>query len=347
MIGLLNHDSPGAPLTQPLAGLIEEVALMFERQLASELHPVNALCAHVERYRGKMLRPTLVLVTGMATSPIGGEGISELVETPSEAGALGVRRGHLVLAAVVEMIHMATLVHDDVLDEAEIRRGAATINHLRGNEAAVILGDFLISNAFHLCSTLAEPAINLALGAVTNTVCAGELQQLHHRNNEELDEATYFDIIRRKTASLIGACCELGATISGAPDSVVAAMRRFGEVLGTAFQIQDDLLDITGEESAAGKTLGRDLDKGKLTLPLIRHVAASSPAQRAEFLMALKRGDVMAIRAQLLHSGAVNSSRATADALIADAKRELLCLPTSPARTVLDALADAVTRRTS
>jgi len=336
MIGMLNLDAPNAQLAQPLPEMLDEVSLIFERQLASELSAVNALCAHVERYRGKMLRPTLVLVSGMAT-------------TQREAAShepFNSRR-HLVLAAVVEMIHMATLVHDDVLDEAQVRRSGATLNHLRGNEAAVMLGDFLISNAFHLCSTLGDSNINLALGAITNTVCTGELVQLHNRNNFDIDEATYFDIIRRKTASLIGACCEMGAMLSDAPDPTTAAMRRFGEALGIAFQIQDDLLDLTGEETTVGKTLGKDLDKGKLTLPIIRHLAAVNDHKRAVALETITSGDVNALRRQLRGSGAVESSQATAAALVQNAKDELAAMSLSPAGALLDALADAVIDRKS
>ena len=342
MFGMLNLDEPHARLAQPLAELLDEVALIFERQLASELSAVNALCTHIERYRGKMLRPTLVLVTGMACAPgSGGSGGSGGHETMPPS----VSRRHLVLAAVVEMIHMATLVHDDVLDEADVRRNAATLNHLRGNEAAVMLGDFLISNAFHLCSTLGDPAINLALGAITNTVCTGELVQLHHRHNFELDEATYFDVIRRKTASLIGACCELGASLAEAPPTTAAALRRFGEALGIAFQIQDDLLDLTGEEATVGKTLGKDLDKGKLTLPIIRHLAAIDEDKRVIALEAITQRDVHALRKLLRASGAVESSRATAEALVANAKNELKAITLAPAGTLLEALADAVVNR--
>lgn len=335
MIGMLNLDEPEAQLARRLPELLDEVALIFERQLASELSAVNALCTHVERYRGKMLRPTLVLVSGMATGKRGAP--------PGDEPA--VTRRHLVLAAVVEMIHMATLVHDDVLDEAEVRRSGATLNHLRGNEAAVMLGDFLISNAFHLCSTLTEPAVNLALGAVTNTVCTGELVQLHHRNNFDLDEATYFDIIRRKTGSLIGACCELGAAVSEAPESTAAGLRRFGESLGIAFQIQDDLLDLTGEETTVGKTLGKDLDKGKLTLPIIRHLAAVSERKRGAALEMIEARDLGALRLQLRESGAVESTRATAEALVTNAKNELRDISLSPAGALLEALADAVINR--
>src|SRR3954470_17406277 len=170
MTGMLDTDATHRHVATLLREQLEQVTLIFERQLASDMSAVNTLCRHVERYRGKMLRPTLVLLSGLAA---GGE--------PCDGSALTEK--HRIIAAVTEMIHMATLVHDDVLDEALIRRQGATVNHLWGNETAVILGDYLISNAFHLCSTAGDPAINLALGQITNTLCEGELVQLHHRND--------------------------------------------------------------------------------------------------------------------------------------------------------------------
>ena len=222
-----------ADVHPPIAALIEEqlqqVSIIFERQLASDLSAVNALCLHIENYRGKMLRPTLVLLSGLAGGVL-----------PCNGSSLSIK--HRTIAAVAEMIHMATLVHDDVLDEADIRRGGSTVNRLWGNETAVMLGDYLISNAFHLCSTVDDPSINLTLGEVTNTLCEGELIQLYHRNDCGLDEETYLEIIRRKTASLIAECCRLGASISGADPRICDAMKNYGGALGVAFQIQDDLL---------------------------------------------------------------------------------------------------------
>jgi octaprenyl-diphosphate synthase len=332
MPGLIDHPSLHEPLSALLSEQLAEVTLVFERQLASDLSAVNALCMHVERYRGKMLRPTLVLLGGLAA---GGE--------PCDGTALLER--HRVVAAVVEMIHMATLVHDDVLDEAEIRRRGATVNHLRGNEAAVMLGDYLISNAFHLCSTMGDPSINLALGEVTNTICAGELVQLHHRDDYSIDEATYFEIIRRKTASLIGACGRLGGALGGAAPELCRSLDRFGESLGIAFQIQDDLLDITGDQRIVGKSLGQDLAKGKLTLPVIRHLAEAGQADRGCALRLIERRDAEGLRRQLLDGGAVESTRRTAAELVRVARLELDALPESAARDYMRELADSVVTR--
>ena len=316
-------------LTARLGRDLDDVAVVFERQLASELSAVNTLCLHVERYRGKMLRPMLVMLSGM---------LFRDADAPTSAA-------HHVVGAVTEMIHMATLVHDDVLDEAEVRRRGATINHLWGNEAAVMLGDYLISNAFHLCSTLGRPEINLTLGAVTNTLCEGELLQLHHRGDYAVDRATYTEIITRKTASLIGACCALGAQLAGATDEQQAMMREIGIVLGLAFQIQDDLLDLLGDESVVGKSLGRDLEKGKLTLPLIVALEASDPASRAALLRLLEARDTAGIRAHLDATGAIDVARTAARDAVDDASARLLTLPDSPARRLFLDLARAIVER--
>ena len=321
---MISTGSEGLGLSQ-LAPLLAEVGKAFERQLASDLPPVNTLCRHVERYRGKMLRPTMVFLCGQAFGPVG--------------------ERHVIVAATCEMIHMATLVHDDVLDEAEVRRKGHTVNHLRGNEVAVMLGDYLISNAFHLCSRAGDPALNLRLGEVTNTLCEGELVQLSHRDDLSLDERTYFEIVRRKTAVLIGACCELGAQLSGAPADAVAALRRFGEGIGVAFQIQDDLLDLEGRQDVVGKSLGRDLEKGKLTLPVIIHLAQASGEVRERTIEAIRARDGAALLAELTASGSLAAARSRAVELVAAARTELRHVPAGVSRDALDAAAMAIVHR--
>ncbi len=321
---MISTGSEGLGLSQ-LAPLLAEVGKAFERQLASDLPPVNTLCRHVERYRGKMLRPTMVFLCGQAFGPVG--------------------ERHVIVAATCEMIHMATLVHDDVLDEAEVRRKGHTVNHLRGNEVAVMLGDYLISNAFHLCSRAGDPALNLRLGEVTNTLCEGELVQLSHRDDLSLDERTYFEIVRRKTAVLIGACCELGAQLSGAPADAVAALRRFGEGIGVAFQIQDDLLDLEGRQDVVGKSLGRDLEKGKLTLPVIIHLAQASGEVRERTIEAIRSRDGVALLAELTASGSLAAARSRAVELVAAARTELRHVPAGVSRDALDAAAMAIVHR--
>lgn len=332
---MLNLDARHQPIVALLSEQLHLVTLIFERQLASDMSAVNTLCMHVEQYRGKMLRPTLVLLSGMASAGDGGDGAT-LTEK------------HRIVAAVVEMIHMATLVHDDVLDESQVRRRGATVNHLWGNETAVMLGDYLISNSFHLCSTIGDPSVNLALGAVTNTLCEGELVQLHHRNNYSIDREMYMEVVGRKTASLIGECCRLGGLLSGASDEVCAALARFGSGLGVAFQIQDDLLDLVGDPAILGKPLGQDLEKGKLTLPIIDHLARADQTERGETLHLIMRGsaaDAASLRVRLIESGAVARTIDTALQLVRQAKTELPRLPEGPARNLLAELANNVVTR--
>lgn len=252
---MINLDPRHERIAAPLAEALGEVSRIFERQIASDFPAVADLCGHVARYRGKMLRPTLTLLSGASAS--GGD------LSVFEQDAL------LRLSGVVEMIHMATLVHDDVLDEADDRRGGATVNRLRGNETAVMLGDYLISNAFHLAASIGDADLTERLGEVTNTLCEGELVQLHHRDDLGLDFPTYIEIVRRKTAVLVGACGRLGGRIVGGDPDTVEALGQFGERLGIAFQVRDDILDLEGDLEVVGKSVGRDLAKGKLTLPMI------------------------------------------------------------------------------
>lgn len=322
---------PDTALAADIAAGLARAETLFESQLSSSFPAVNDLCRHVARYRGKMLRPTLVIVSGLAFTEDG--------ETLSGE--------HDVIAATVEMIHMSTLVHDDVLDEAEIRRRGATVNHLHGNEMAVMLGDYLISNAFHLCSRVGDPALNLRLGEVTNTLCEGELVQLSRRHDLTLDENTYFEIVRRKTAALVGVSCELGAMLAGAEASASAAMRLFGESLGVAFQIQDDLLDLLGDEQTVGKSIGRDLEKGKLTLPMIMHIARTTGADRSSALRAIEAKDGAALRTMLMRSGAIEAARARAVEIVEDAKRGLPATRRTHSRELLLELADRVVARNS
>src|SRR5687768_4858252 len=211
-----------AALTECIAPQMAAVERLFHEELTSDLAPVNTLIKHVSRFRGKMLRPMLVLLSGQA--------VGKLTDA------------HVTLATVVEMVHMATLVHDDVLDEAELRRKGATINHLRGNEAAVLLGDYLISHSYHLCSSLNSQLASRLIARTTNQVCEGELLQIDNRNNIDLDEETYLEIITRKTASLCATSALLGAKLAGAPEPLVGRMELYGLSLGIAFQIQDDIL---------------------------------------------------------------------------------------------------------
>ncbi len=231
-------------LGQWLADELGAVSKTILSHLHNDHDGVNELCGELAAYRGKMLRPSLVLLSWRS------------VCTQQSQCSDNVAK----IAAVVELIHLATLVHDDVLDEASIRRGEKTIHCLRGNEAAVMLGDYLLSSAFHLCSTVQNPSLNLLLGDVSRTVCAGEMMQLYHRNNIDLHIDDYYKIIQDKTASLISASCTMGGLLGGASDHILASLAAFGNAVGVAFQIRDDLLDILGEPSLTGKGSGIDLE---------------------------------------------------------------------------------------
>jgi octaprenyl-diphosphate synthase len=316
-------------VTEAIAPQLAEVEQLFHAELATDLKCVNTLVRHVSRFRGKMLRPTLVLLSGKAAG--------------------GLRAEHTVIATVVEMVHMATLVHDDVLDEAELRRRGATINHLRGNEAAVLLGDYLISHSYHLCSSLGSQQASRSIARTTNLVCEGELLQLENRDNYDLTEQTYLDIINRKTAVLCGTCCQLGAAFAGAGEATARKLEMYGLSIGQAFQIQDDILDLVGDPRAVGKTLGIDIEKGKLTLPMI-HFLRSAPAEHRALLRSLLASDdpgdkVEKIRNLILPSDSLDYARDFAGRLVARAKQALTELPLTDARRALEVMADFVIDR--
>jgi octaprenyl-diphosphate synthase len=317
--------------TECVAKELEAVEQRFHDELSTDLRCVNTLVRHVARFRGKMLRPMLVLLTGKAAAADGRIGDA-----------------HLTLATVVEMVHMATLVHDDVLDEAELRRKGATINHLRGNEAAVMLGDYLISHSYHLCSSLDSQFASRLIAHTTNQVCEGELLQIDNRHNLELDEGTYTKIITRKTAVLCAACCTLGATYAEASPEVVEKMGDYGMSLGIAFQIQDDILDLLGDQTQVGKTLGSDITKGKLTLPMI-HFLRTAPVEHRQLLRSLLGSrdaeKLEQIRNLILPSRSVDYARGVAEKLVERARVALEVVPDSDARRTLDVMAEFVIAR--
>jgi octaprenyl-diphosphate synthase len=317
-----------AKLTECIQPQLDAVDALFHEELSSELACVSTLVRHVSRFRGKMLRPCLTLLAGKACGEL--------------------RDAHIVVATVVEMVHMATLVHDDVLDDAELRRKGATINHLRGNEAAVLLGDFLISHSYHLCSSLDSQFASRLIGRTTNQVCEGELLQIDNRRNYDLDEETYLRIITLKTATLCAACCTLGARLAGADADTVANLEIYGESLGTAFQIQDDILDLLGDVATVGKTLGSDIEKGKLTLPIIhflRHAPAEHRALMRSLLQIAAPDRVERIRNLILPSGSIAYAQKRARQLVARAIAALDILPASEARSVLETMARFVVDR--
>lgn len=322
-----------APLTDlyaPVRAALDEAERVFDAELASDLPIVNELCGRVRLYRGKMMRPALLLLCGEATNSLTAD--------------------HPTLAAVVEMVHMATLVHDDVLDLADERRREPTICSTEGNVGAVLLGDYLISHAFHLCSGLNDQHAARRVGATTNRVCEGELLQNSESGNDRLGEDQYLDIIERKTGALTAVACELGAWAAGGDDRTVSALASFGSSVGVAFQIVDDVLDIVGDRREMGKTLGIDLALGKLTLATIhclRH--ADSATQHA--LGAAVRGeaavDAGQLRGWLTETDSIDYALGVATEHVQHALRQLQLLPASNAKESLGALAEFIIHRRS
>ncbi len=316
-----------AEIDEYLRADLSRALAVFDAELQSDQPLIGEMLTRLRGYSGKLLRPRLVLLAGRACGDL--------------------RQEHFVLAAVVEMIHMATLVHDDVLDEADLRRREHTINHGWGNQAAVLFGDYLISHAYHLCSTLGS-AVARRVAAATNVVCEGEMTQIALRGRFDLDEATYLDIIRRKTAALTCVSCELGASTAGAAPPLAAALAAFGEELGVAFQIADDLLDLTSSDAELGKTAGRDADLRKITLPVIRFLATAAPPDRQRLLDTLSSNHASItprVRETLAVADSLEYARATARRLLGSAIGRLSVLPPSSAREALATLAEHVLQR--
>ncbi|MBX6392580.1 MAG: polyprenyl synthetase family protein, partial [Burkholderiales bacterium] len=207
------------------------------------------------------------------------------------AGACGYRGPHhYELAAVVEFIHTATLLHDDVVDESELRRGRQTANAVFGNAASVLVGDFLYSRAFQMMVGVGSMRVMEVLADATNTIAEGEVLQLLNVHNVDVTEQSYLEVIRRKTAKLFEASCRLAAILADAPPEIEAGLAAYGMHLGTAFQVIDDVLDYSGDLSATGKNLGDDLNEGKPTLPLIHAMRHGTPEQAAIVREAIQSG---------------------------------------------------------
>ncbi len=349
MQGVLDIPQELAGLEELIFSSLPRVETVFAGQLVSDLPPVDEMCSYIERYRGKMLRPTLVLLCGAAANPEIDAHLS------NNAHDQLITNAHVICGAVCEMVHMATLVHDDVLDEAEIRRRGQTINMLKGNEVSVILGDYLIASAYELCSSLDSPVPSQIVGNASAVMCTGELLQLHNRENLSLDEATYIEILERKTAALIGAACELGALSTLGFDqsthSTTLALKGFGQKLGIAFQIQDDVLDLLGTEETVGKSVGKDLEKGKLTFPVIHHLEKTGVMDGTRSLMLLQKaasGDTSVfpeITEAIKSTGSIQATQELAESYVQQAKDALDILPASAGRSMLELIADAVIQR--
>jgi len=236
-------------IVEPVEPFLETVALRLSAQVREFDPSIAAYADYALAAQGKQLRPALVALSANAAGRVDDS--------------------HAKVAVIIEMVHLATLVHDDILDEAELRRGRRTLASNWGNEIAVLLGDCLFAQALKLAASFPTTEVCRAVSSAVNTVCTGEIVQTRRRRDFKFTRAEYFRIIEMKTAELFALSCDLGAYLSGAPAGQRAGLRDFGRALGTAYQIYDDCLDLFGSEATAGKSLGTDLIKGKLTLPLL------------------------------------------------------------------------------
>ena len=303
-------------------------AVIAER-LSSACEPVRSFVAQAGAHHGKRMRPVLLLQSAKVFGP------------PSER--------HVLAAAAVELLHTATLIHDDVVDAAAIRRGHPTLNSTCGVDVPVLLGDYLVAQVMLLLVQMNHSPSFGIIARAARDVCEGETHQLLRRGDFGLSEEEYLSIVERKTASLFAASCRLGAVLADAPADAVEALERYGCALGTAFQIVDDCLDIAGTEAREGKSLGSDLQNGKLTLPGIRLLQSAAGADRDELLSLLEPDDTGRHREDLagrmLKEGCIQGALDTARELIANAKNELSALPDVPAAAVLSDAADYVIER--
>jgi len=298
------------------------VDALIRKRLTSDVALVHAVGEHIVGGGGKRLRPMLHVLAARAAGYAGGE--------------------HVQLAAIVEFIHTATLLHDDVVDGSDLRRGRKTANALWGNAASVLVGDFLYSRAFQLMVELDRMRVMGILADTTNAIAEGEVLQLLNLGNPDIDEAAYLRVIERKTAVLFAAATQLGAVLADLSEKQERALREYGMQLGFAFQIADDLLDYVSDAQTLGKNIGDDLAEGKPTLPLIYAIERATPAQAETLRHALsseRLSSLDAIVQAIRESGAVARVRERAQNHADAARAALTALPPSRWRDALDALA--------
>ncbi|PSK86619.1 octaprenyl-diphosphate synthase [Limimaricola soesokkakensis] len=323
---------PHDRLSEALSDDMRAVNAMIRERMASEHAPrIPEVTAHLVEAGGKRLRPMLTLAAARLCGYDGPH--------------------HVHLAATVEFIHTATLLHDDVVDDSKQRRGRPTANLLWDNTSSVLVGDYLFARSFQLMVETGSLRVLDILANASATIAEGEVLQLTASRNLDTTEDTYLRVVRGKTAALFSAATEVGGIIAGASESRVAALRAYGDALGIAFQIVDDLLDYGGT-AAIGKSVGDDFREGKLTLPVIRAVAQADETERAFWTRCIGRGridegDLAQAQALLTKHGTLESTRQTALDWAGRARRSLRDLPDHELREMLEDLADYVVERIS
>jgi octaprenyl-diphosphate synthase len=323
--------APQDLLAEWLADDMAEVNRLIRERMASKHAPrIPEVTAHLVEAGGKRLRPMLTLAAARMLGYAGSD--------------------HVKLAATVEFIHTATLLHDDVVDESQRRRGRPTANLLWDNKSSVLVGDYLFSRSFQLMVETGNLRVLDILANASATIAEGEVLQLTAAQDLRTDEGVYLQVIRGKTAALFSAATEVGGVIAGAPEAQVRALFDYGDALGIAFQIVDDILDYGGQDAVIGKNTGDDFRERKLTLPVIKAVAEADAAERAFWQRVIEKGDQR--EGDLAHAlsilarhGAIAAARQDALSWTARAKLALDILPDHPVRAMLHDLADFVVER--
>ena len=312
----------------PVEPFLEAVSRRLAREVESFDQDILPYADYALNGQGKHLRPALVALTANA--------LGRAVED------------HVAAAVIIEMVHLATLVHDDVMDEAEIRRGRLTLAANWGNEIAVLFGDCLFANALILAARFPTPEVCRAVATATSTVCSGEILQTQHRRDFQFTRQKYFKVLEMKTAELFALSCELSAFLSGSKPELRAALRQFGLAFGTAYQIYDDCLDLFGSEEMAGKSLGTDLAKGKLTLPVLLVWERADEADRVRLqgiVQGWKNGSMKRLGGLLAKYEAMAAAAEILRRYLEQARRALRQLPVSEGRAGLIGLTEYLARQ--
>ena len=323
---------PDAPITQETTAEWSEIVLSVapfldgvQQELAGQVAAFDPEIAPYAEYalanQGKQLRATL---TGLAANCVGGWNDSVIKA-----------------AVIVEMVHLATLLHDDIMDGAELRRNRPTLARKWDNTTAVLVGDCLFANALRLAAEFPTTDVCRAVSTATRTVCSGEIIQSHQQGNLQLGQAEYLDTLRMKTGELFALACELGASLAGAEPRETRALREYGMALGTAYQVYDDCLDLFGSEAEAGKSLGTDIASGKATLPVILLCEQADPdvaAQLGRMIEKWDAGQLNILRGWLSEFNTLEQSQSRLEALLADARDALGELRESDHRDALEEL---------
>jgi octaprenyl-diphosphate synthase len=317
-------------IVEPVEPFLESVAA----RLAQQVHEFDPALAQYAEYalngHGKHLRPVLVALA---------------------ANSLGkVNDSHVTVAVIIEMVHLATLVHDDIMDEAEVRRGQLTLAANWGNEIAVLFGDCLFAQSLKLAASFPTPDVCRAVSSATNTVCSGEILQTRHRRNFELSRRDYFRVLEMKTAELFALSCELAAFLSEAPPAQRTALREFGLAFGTAYQIYDDCVDLFGTEKEAGKSLGTDLAKGKLTYPVLLAWERANAADRTRLeslVQDWQPGSFVRMTELLTRYETLVPSLEIIERYLTQARQSLKSLPESGGRAGLAGVTEYLARQTA